>query len=889
MAYNPFRAFRKHQKGLLAALTVLSMFIFILTGSMSSGWDFFQGIMPLLGFRGGANQVAVLNGKPVSGPELILLQNQRTVANQFMMIALQVGNETATRVTAEEIARSGMDKQTQDQIRMILGYRGLLNEPQLRALFPQFIQNGFQSLEGIRQARLAAQKPEEAALVQKVEEILQRDLLLAQHQGLWFGGTLDGPGLLDFVVWQSEADRLGIKLAESDIDTLANRETQRLLTPEGWGLTFRELRNRYPSINRDFIRHALADEFRVRLAQEAVVGPDPDTGAIRPEPPPPYELWKFYQEQRAESDFVLLSVPADNPEFLKKVPNPTEAELRAFFEANKDREPDPASAKPGFKQPARVRVEWVGVPADSPEFRLAASFALAVSQATAPVAYELALRNSYEYEKYKYPAASWLGRENLVHEASLNRPENVAALVGALAAPPAGDPALGVLTLPALAGVRDARYRAGRVGALVLAGAGGNPIGSVAPLFAATPRSEYQPFEAVRSRLAERLQEDMTRELVQQTVKKIEDYVTAHSPEKTGPRSPEGIASSLANALATGMVPGGAYLAPILLNRAEAARTAPAAGPATSAAAIAAQEQSRAAAAIDAHVRELALRYHLSHGSTERPRDRLDIDEDPGLAPLRKAYAHSQPEGLPGPKPRPFASLFFETTRAPGAKDLFQPRQLPGAEKFVYWKTAEQAPYVPKFEEARARVLARWKLEKAIPLARQEAERIAAEARKAKGDAERNLRDASTRFGRLIELNHVARLVPRQAFVPSRTGGKYFEAYRIPESQVEYPSAEFLDKLLALKEPGDVAVVHDRPETTFYVADLTHRADPFELAFYVDVSQPDGLISAWEQNTQAAKKYRESCVAQLRQRFNLEYDAEKLKSFQSRGAGLDED
>src|SRR4029077_6082077 len=104
-----------------------------------------------------------------------------------------------------------------------------------------------------------------------------------------------------------------------------------------------------------------------------------------------------------------------------------------------------------------------------------------------------------------------------------------------------------------------------------------------------------------------------------------------------------------------------------------------------------------------------------------------------------------------------------------------------------------------------------WRFEKARALARAEADKIATEARKAKGDADKNLADAAQRFGKLIRLDHVARLVPRPSMVPSRFdfNAKSYEPYQVPQSEVEYPSKDFVEKLLELKEKGEVAVLHD--------------------------------------------------------------------------------
>jgi hypothetical protein len=114
MAYNPFHTFRKHQKVWLAALTILTMFVFILTGS-STAFDFFQGVMPLLGIGTRTDEVAEINGKPVARIELINLQQQRSVANSFMLTALMVANDSAGQKVSKQVSDSAIDKQSQNE------------------------------------------------------------------------------------------------------------------------------------------------------------------------------------------------------------------------------------------------------------------------------------------------------------------------------------------------------------------------------------------------------------------------------------------------------------------------------------------------------------------------------------------------------------------------------------------------------------------------------------------------------------------------------------------------------------------------------------------------------------------------------------------------------
>src|SRR5438094_144986 len=72
MAFNPFHRFRKHQKAMFAGLTILCMFIFVLSGSMSAGWDYFVDVLHFFGATGSRMpEVGTLYGKDVEGRTLL--------------------------------------------------------------------------------------------------------------------------------------------------------------------------------------------------------------------------------------------------------------------------------------------------------------------------------------------------------------------------------------------------------------------------------------------------------------------------------------------------------------------------------------------------------------------------------------------------------------------------------------------------------------------------------------------------------------------------------------------------------------------------------------------------------------------------------------------------
>src|SRR5438270_11667329 len=93
MAFNPFHAFRKHQKVVFAALPIVGMLTFVMAGGSFAGGDFFSELTRWLTGRKGTQEVASTYGRRVTDRELVELRRQRRLANEFMQQALLIAQE----------------------------------------------------------------------------------------------------------------------------------------------------------------------------------------------------------------------------------------------------------------------------------------------------------------------------------------------------------------------------------------------------------------------------------------------------------------------------------------------------------------------------------------------------------------------------------------------------------------------------------------------------------------------------------------------------------------------------------------------------------------------------------------------------------------------------
>lgn len=806
----------------------------------------------------------------------------------------------------------------------------------------QMLQQNAMQLQGLQAGYLSAKREVEAAITNDLLELLQQDRqMLTQPPGqLYFGGSVGNlHDLLDFMIWLKQADRLGVQLAPEDIGKMIKAEALGQLTRQGFKLLDDGMYRTYRNITPEIMTKALGDEFRVRIAKAAMLGFNTrPEDAFLPPAVTPLEYWQFFRKERTESEIALLPISVKNKDFLTEAGTPTEDELKSLYEKGKIFEPAPALAHAAFKQPERMTVEWVQGRADSQWYQEQAHRALQVLngtlQATAastlplsglpavtdvllPLAFELSLIGKYETDaKFRFPAASWLDpwRYNL-HDHNLNRVENAASLLGqAIAGTATGSSALATpLAYLATGYGFEAKDRL-RIGQeLILNGALNTPWTTAGLAYGISPRHDYRPLGEVRQHVQERLLDGVARDLVHANLTKVVDELYRLSEggadrlrKKHNFTRPALIAAAVGQTVAAA-AGGDTWLAAPLFyssqvtvqeikevqQQASRLLLAGSSGLPFLAAAMRYDEESLPEQLARGYLAKAIPEYHLQHGTTSLPRSRFNIGDDPGLAPLKQSFS-----ALPGTegRERNFEQLFF-----PDFFSSYMPKRWPrmesqqgftdpqqpdaiwnvSAEPFVYWRTGTLMPYVPSFDEAKPQVEESWRIDKARKLAQAEADKLAAEATKAGVDSIKVLKDGSKHSGSLFHLDHVARLEkPIFAFAAREMDGNTYRPYRIPANKVEYPSADSLNKLLDLKEKGQVAVLADRPETTYYVAALVDRIQPDESAFYNDFSRYHAaLLGLIEQDNRYRERLREAVVQQLQKDAGLAIDPDYEKKF----------
>lgn len=181
-------------------------------------------------------------------------------------------------------------------------------------------------------------------------------------------GPTDDRSIIDAVILEKEADRLGIPV---DLETtktwLREAPIQILLQSLGLGgseTTMKTFRDRIGSVTsadldrtyQSFFASRVPDQYllnaignQLRLLQVRTLGGGTEVS--------PMDVYETYRDQAETISVNAVAFPVDS--YLDKVGNPTEAELKELFEQGKNTEPKRTSPAPSFKVPRRVQIEAV--------------------------------------------------------------------------------------------------------------------------------------------------------------------------------------------------------------------------------------------------------------------------------------------------------------------------------------------------------------------------------------------------------------------------------------------------------------------------------------------------------------------------------------------------
>lgn len=920
MAYNPFNVFRRNTKALMAVLVVFIMIMFTLQSGVAGG-DFFETVAKWLGSKGGGTVVCKIDGRKITDRELDgdarSLRYKRLMANKFMSLAAVQTQQSLEGYLSDQRSRVGPEGQ-----QTIDGTLGLLRELPRFAQQPGGLEQIINLLPGYANSlNTKIDSPTAREEDKEAARVAQRLILLLRTQILGGGRHyfLNAPNrnqndLIEFVLWQKKADQMGIKFGREDVKRLIQTEfalmfkndvpVRAAMTKETQGFTLEKCYD------------ALAEEFRVRAAQTAVMGSTGRHGEA-PVYSTPYEAFEYYRDQTSPSAYSLLAVPA--AAFVPQVTEvPTEAQLVELFKKHETAEPNPKNETPGFKLPRKLAIAFLGITGEEPYYKKLAEEQIKVGEVMAKVsgvftvpvagvgpawnaaaaapltlkepavdaAYN-AYKNLFEYHRNKNYEKSTLtpkskfssfDQDDPLLPTSAVKPGTVAATLGAFVGQAAshGNPAAAATlaaTAPLAYEIRD-RVKVGvpfALSAMPTPALLQSAVGGIAQYEANLPKP--LPIEAVRP------------ELIKEAIpKRAKALALGGQPDPTNP-SATTEKGDLDNFIAK------------LEEMSDKDKTK---GRMFAGGVVKPKDK----AAVEKYIAEFAAARGLTVGKSTEPRDEWALETDPALAPL--VAAHDKERGLTY---KPFGREFFVTITG-FDQNTFRPTYGPTSDTFiasrfatatgrdpfgptthyVTWRTEDVAPAKRGYGEAKPDVIAAWKHMKARDKAREHAERVAAAVRDQAGaDPSRVLRDfrqgligiapAKTKD----QIREVFPIDPVAPFVPG-PGGRV-QPFGLSESaNIPYPTRDMVSALLDNREkPLKTAfVLADAPKDTYYVAVLTNRTPKQPSEFRVDAYSQTGTAQGMlgEHRREAARKSHESVIALLKQEFKFEATDEQKKKLE---------
>jgi hypothetical protein len=231
-----------------------------------------------------------------------------------------------------------------------------------------------------------------------------------------------------------------------------------------------------------------------------------------------------------------------------------------------------------------------------------------------------------------------------------------------------------------------------------------------------------------------------------------------------------------------------------------------------------------------------------------------------------------------------FGSIFFGSpgAQSPPNEGVYEPKWLNGQDPasvtlraedkaFLYWKSDEESAKERTFDAAKVDVEKAWKLGKARDLAQKAADELQKQVQE-KGLKELpQLRDFAEAQNRpLIEVGPISKLEASPSQSPQQA--TQYHGPMIPSDKVAYPTADFAEKLVDMREKpiGETIVLRDAPRKNFYVGVLTEKSEPSQLVFEMTYARSfprfgmggDTLLSLLQ--LQRATKFYTDTMEQLR-------------------------
>lgn len=176
-------------------------------------------------------------------------------------------------------------------------------------------------------------------------------------------GAVDDGSMVSFALLQKEARRMGVSVTDESVNQFLSRVTQNKLTEKDYNDTLREL-----GMAESELFNIIRGELEVQLVAQLISAPADNQQLMaqftrgmysgRVARQTPEQLWQSFRKMHVRQALTTVAVPITD--FVKLIPEPTESELRVFFDKHKNNFGD-EQGTPGFLEAPKVRLAYLAV------------------------------------------------------------------------------------------------------------------------------------------------------------------------------------------------------------------------------------------------------------------------------------------------------------------------------------------------------------------------------------------------------------------------------------------------------------------------------------------------------------------------------------------------
>ena len=317
---SPFEIFRRNQ-WLVVALFGLSIFAFVLLDPLTQGGGGGRLFPIIMGVLLGGLALWLLSGK--SGREAVIWAGAGAVlGGLFVGLGADLfGNRTAIATTAGNLAPEDVEE-LRNRREVAVGFFGRLQNELARENPDDFAVRG--RVAPVRDYAGFVQTPQG-----NFPEILGPEA--SRTEDLVFGYLLN-----------READELGLEVSDAEINRVINEHYG--VAPSA--ATVGKIRTDF-GVGETTLFDAVRDELRARRALQLLL-PRPATL--------PADAWTLYRRLNQTADLSLVALPVEA--FVDEVPEPTDAEVAELFEEYRARPADPVTGL-GFKRDSQIKLGYL--------------------------------------------------------------------------------------------------------------------------------------------------------------------------------------------------------------------------------------------------------------------------------------------------------------------------------------------------------------------------------------------------------------------------------------------------------------------------------------------------------------------------------------------------